>query len=176
MTGAKGFPYSRVMKTLHSRFIRPVLASAACVLLLAAGASVAALSQDSSLRAERVVSFTTGKAIPLTAKVGAVTVHSVEFSDRGRSGGGLSGLVRGGPSEMSTTLRAHFLAENATPDEWQVTFTLEFLDRDGKLIDRASKNSSWEGEARPTDLDHAILQYVVPAIAQVRIKMEAKLD
>ena len=81
-----------------------------------------------------------------------------------------------GVSELSTTLRAHFLAENATPDEWEVTFTLEFLDESGKLIDRATKKATWEGQAKPADLDHPILQYVVPLIARVRIKMEGRLD
>jgi hypothetical protein len=39
-----------------------------------------------------------------------------------------------------------------------------------------TKKSSWEGEAKPYDLDHEILEYVVPLIAQVRIKMEGRLD
>ena len=159
--------------------IRLTFAYTTALALLLTGGSVHALrAQSSTLSAERVVDWTTGRSIPLTAKVGAVSVQSVEFSDRGRSTpGGIGGLVRGGSvSDASTTLRAHFLAENATADEWQVTFTLEFLDRAGKLIDRATKKSSWEGQAKPTDLDHPILQYVVPSIAQVRIKMEAKLD
>ena len=134
-------------------------------------------AQDSDLRAERVVDYAAGKPIALGVKVGPVTVQSVEFSDRGRSGpSGFSSMMKPPVPENSTVLRAHFLAENATRDEWQVTFTLEFLDRTGKLIDRASKKSSWEGEAKPTDIDHAILQYAVDQIARVRIRMEARLD
>jgi len=141
----------------------------------AAGARAGA--QDSDLRAERVVDYAAGKPITLGVKVGPVTVHSVEFSDRGRSGSsGFSSMMKTPISETSTVLRAHFLAENATRDEWQVTFTLEFLDHAGKLIDRASKKSSWEGEAKPTDLDHPILHYAVDQIAKVRIRMEARLD
>jgi len=137
----------------------------------------AAGAQDSDLRAERVVDYAAGKPIALGVKVGPVTVQSVEFSDRGRFGpSGFSSMMKAPVGETSTVLRAHFLAENATRDEWQVTFTLEFLDRTGKFIDRASKKSSWEGEAKPTDLDHAILQYAVDQIAKVRIRMEARLD
>ena len=147
-------------------------------LLLAAAPTRGAGAQDSSLHAERVVDYEPGKAVPLDVKLGPVTVQSVEFSDRGRAGsGGLGSLVRGTTvSEMSTTIRARFLAENATADEWEVTFTLEFIDESGKLIDRATKKSTWEGQAKPTDLDHPILQYVVPSISRVRIKMEARLD
>ena len=146
---------------------------------LALGASLAALAQDSSLRAERVVVYVIGKAIPVSAKVGPVTIQSVEFFDRGRGStpGGLTSIVRGGGvSDTSTTIRGRFLVENPSADEWEVTFTIEFLDKSGKLIDKATKKSTWEGEAKPFDLDHAILQYVVPSIAQVRIRLEGRLD
>jgi hypothetical protein len=147
----------------------------ACV--VATGATLAAIPQDSALRAERVVAFTMGKATPLNAKVGPVSIQSVEFTDRGRgSGGSIPVITRPAPSETSTTLRAHFLAENPSADEWEVTFTVEFLDKSGKLIDRAVKKSKWEGRAKPFDFDHPILAYVVPAIAEVRITLEGRLD
>jgi hypothetical protein len=44
------------------------------------------------------------------------------------------------------------------------------------VIDRATKKQKWDGEAKPYDFDHQILEYVVPLIAQVRIKLEGKLD
>jgi hypothetical protein len=167
------------MAHLHPRTLSHALGITVSLgLLLAAAPSAGVEAQESGLRAERVVDYEPGKAIPLTVKVGPVSIESVEFSDRGRAGsGGLGSLVRGAaPSEMSTTIRAHFLAENATPEEWEVAFTLEFLDDAGKLIDRATKKSTWEGQAKATDLDHPILQYVVPFIEKVRIKMEARLD
>ena len=142
-------------------------------------ASLGVLAQDSSLRAERLVNYTTGKALPVSATVGPVNIQSVEFTDRGRgsSRGGLAGIVPGGSvSETSTMIRGHFLVENPSADEWEVTFTLEFLDKSGKLIDKAVKKSTWEGEAKPFDFDHPILQYVVPSIAQVRIRLEGRLD
>ena len=151
----------------------------ASVICLALVASLAALAPDSSLLAERVVTYTTGRTISLAAKVGPVSIQSVEFIDRGRgsSPGGIAGIVaRGSASETSTTIRSHFIVENPSTDEWEVTFTLDFLDKSGKLIDRATKKGKWEGQAKPLDFDHAILQYVVPAIAEVRIKMEGRLD
>jgi hypothetical protein len=141
-----------------------------------AGVAAASRSQDASLRAERVVSFVTGKSIALNAKVGPVSVQSVEFSDRGRiTSSGLPGL-RSTPPETSTVLRGHFMVENPSADEWEVAFTVELRDKDGKLIDRAVKKAKWEGQARPLDLDHPILAYVVPLIAEVRITLEARLD
>lgn len=139
-----------------------------------------AAAQDSSLRAERTLDYKTGKGAPLEAKVGPVKIDSVEFSNlgRGHARSGIAGKMRpgGSSSEVSTTIRAHFLAENPSTDEWEVTFTMEFLDKAGKVIERVTKKSSWEGEAKPFDFDHEILEYVVPMIAQIRVKMEGRLD
>lgn len=147
---------------------------------LLAGASLLARAQEPSLRAERTVAYRAGKAAELKARVGPVVIESVEFRDlgRGSGGGGLADRLRGGASgsEASTTIRSHFLAQSPSPDEWEVTFTLEFLDASGKLIDRVTRRSSWEGEAKPYDLDHPLLEYVVPLVAQVRIKLEGRLD
>ncbi len=149
--------------------------AAAMVLLSGLVTAAGHTSQETSLRAQRTVAYSLGKPLALDAKVGPVTVHSVEFSDRGRPASGLPGL-RSTPSEMSTTLRARFAVENPSADEWEVTFTVEFRDKDGKVIDRAVKKSTWEGEAKPYDFDHVILTYVLPQIADVRITLEARLD
>ncbi len=132
-----------------------------------------------TLHAERTVDFQTRKVNDLKAQVGQVKIASVELQDMGRGygQGGLAGRMRpGSDSEVSTTLRAHFLAENPTSEDWQVTFTIEFLDKNGKVIDRATKKQKWDGEAKPYDFDHQILEYVIPLIAQVKIKLEGKLD
>jgi hypothetical protein len=161
----------------HSR-LRVVLLLLVGVALAPAGPASAG-AQDTALRAERTITFSTRKAIPLAAKVGPVNVQSVEFQDRGRitGSGGLMGIMRSGiPSEVSTNLRVRFLAENPSADEWAVTFTVEFLDKEGKLIDRITRRSTWEGESKPYEFDHPLLEYVVAAIAQVRVKLDAKLD
>ncbi len=131
------------------------------------------------LHAERTVDFQTRKVFDLKAQVGPVRISSVEITDMGRGfgQGGIASRMRpGSDSEASTTIRAHFLAENPTSEDWQVSFIVEFLDKNGKVIDRATKKQKWDGEAKPYDFDHQILEYVVPLIAQVRIKLEGKLD
>jgi hypothetical protein len=169
----------RSFRSFTSRLRPPASAIASIGFLVLFTSLLPARSQDSSLRAERAVAYVTGKTLPLAAKVGPVSIQNVQFTDRGRasSSGGLTGMIRGGSaSDTSTTIRGHFAVENPSPDEWEVTFTLEFLDRSGKLIDKAIRKSTWEGEAKPYDFDHTILQYVVPSIAQVRITLEGRLD
>jgi hypothetical protein len=145
------------------------------VVLSAALAVPAMRAQDTSLRAERTAAFAVGKAIVLNAKVGPVSIQSVEFGDRGRAASGLPGL-RSTPSETSTVLRGRFIVENPSVDEWEVAFTIEFRDRNGKVIDRAVRKSTWEGEAKPYDFDHTMLSYVIPLISEVRITLEGRLD
>jgi hypothetical protein len=149
-------------------------------LCLAAAVS-AASAQEGSLRFEKTVPWTTGKLMDLNATVGPVRVGKVELSNQGKSGGGgASGIAArfrsGGNSGTETILRATFDTENPTEQEWEVTYTVEFLDGKGRLIDRAVGSEGFEGEADTYKLDHAILEYVVPMIDKVRIKLEAKLD
>ena len=136
----------------------------------------AAFAQEGSLRFEKTVDWQTGKLIKLDALVGPVRIGSVELSNEGKGGGGITSRIRGGGSDTQTTLRATFDGENPKEDEWVVTFTLEFLDSKGRLIDRAVGKEGFEGEAKTAKVDHPILEYVVPMIDQVRIKLEARYD
>ncbi len=141
------------------------------------GLAGAAAAQEGSLRFEKTVAWSTGKLIALDTTVGPVRIGKVEFSNQGKGGGSIAGRFRGGgASDTETTLVATFDGENPKEDEWVVTFTLEFLDSKGRLIDRATGKESWEGEAKTARVSHAILEYVVPMIDKVRIKLEARLD
>lgn len=140
-------------------------------------AGAAGAQQEGSLRFEKTVSWTTGKLLDVGATVGPVRIGKVEFSNEGKGGGSIASRFRGGgASGTQTTLRATFDGENPKEDEWVVTFTLELLDKNGKLIDRATGKEGFEGEAKTVRIDHPILEYVVPLIDKVRIKLEARFD
>lgn len=136
----------------------------------------AVFAQEGSLRFEKTVDWQTGKLLRLDTLVGPVRIGKVEFSNEGKGGGGIASRIRSGSSDTQTTLRASFDGENPKEDEWVVTFTLEFLDSKGRLIDRAVGKEGFEGEAKTAHVDHPILEYVVPMIDKVRIKLEARYD
>ncbi len=149
------------------------------IALLWLATTTPAPAQEHTLHVERTIDYRTGKTMDVKAEVGQVRIQSVELTDLGHNygQGGIAARMRGGSdSEASTTIRAHFLAENPTSDDWQITFTLEFLDKNGKVIDRATKRSKWDHEAKPFDFDHQLLEYVIPLISEVRIKLEGKQD
>ena len=160
---------------------RSFIAAFALALLAAGLAGVARAEEEGSLRFEKTVPFQTGRLINLGAKVGPVHVAQVQFQTGGSGGGGgigdtIRARVHGGDTDTLTTITASFDSENRTVEEWEVTYTLELLDANGKLIDRFSKKESFEGEADVVKAERSILTYVVPMIAKVRIKLEAALD
>jgi hypothetical protein len=145
--------------------------------LIGVALAAVASAQEGGLRFEKTVAWQTGRLIDLNALVGPVRIGKVEFSNEGKGGGSIATKIRGGGmSDTQTVLRATFDGENPKEDEWVVTFTLEFLDAKGQLIDRGTGKESFEGEAKNARVEHPILSYVVPMIAKVRIKLEARLD
>jgi hypothetical protein len=159
---------------MHKRMISGLFA----LLVLAATLAPAGAQEARSLRFEKTVKYQTGKLIDLNATVGPVRIAKVELSQPSGGSGSIMGRIRGGggSSETESTIRASFDAENPEEDEWVVTFTLDFLDSKGKLIDRAVGKESLEGEAKVVNVDHSILTYVVPMIDRVEVKLEARLD
>jgi len=143
-----------------------------------APATPVSAEEPRSLRFEKTISYRTGQLVDLGATVGPVRVAKVEFSQVSGSSSSIVDRIRsaGGPSETESILRAAFDAENPQEDEWVVTFTLDFLDSQGKLIDRAVGHEGLEGEAKVVKVDHAILTYVLPMIDKVVVRMEARLD
>jgi hypothetical protein len=159
---------------------RTPITAFALALLATAVLGGAARAQEGSLRFEKTVPFQRDHLVNLGAQVGPVRVSQVQFAIGGGGGGGIGDTIRarvhGGDSDTLTTITASFDSENPKDQEWVVTYTLELLDADGKLIDRFSRNESFEGEADVVKAERSILTYVVPMIAKVRIKLEAALD
>lgn len=143
---------------------------------LAVLGSLAAPSATQVNRSERTIPFHLDQAARLEAKVGPVAIDNVTITNLGR------GFGRGGfgpkgmqPSEGSTTLRLAFDVNNPGED-WEVTFTVEFLDKAGKVIDRLTRKHGWKEEAEIYKIDHPILEYVVPLISDVKISLSGRLD
>ena len=126
-------------------------------------------------RFETKVPFKLDQSLNLDAKVGPVRFSTVKITSLGRGYGRGSIGLKPQASELSTTLRLAFDVNNPGED-WVITYTVEFLDRNGKPIDRATKREGYEGETKITNLDHPILEYIVPLIADVRITLNGRLD
>jgi len=150
------------------------------VAVLAIATLAVASAQERSLRFEKTVDYQLGKLIPLNATVGPVRVAKVELSqpEGGSMKDSILGKVRGGggSAETHATVRAAFDSENPDEEEWVVTYTLDLLDRKGKLIDRIAGSEGLEGEAKVVNVDGSTLRYVLPFIDKVKIRLEARYD
>jgi hypothetical protein len=147
------------------------LGLAALVLLF-----VPALASAQTNRVEKTIPYRLDQSHKLDVKVGPVIVDGVKLTNMGR------GFGRGGfgpkgmqPSEGSTTLRLAFDVNNPGED-WELTFTVEFLDKAGKVIDRVTKKENWEEQAEFWNFDHPILEYVLPMVADVKLSISGRVD
>jgi hypothetical protein len=127
-------------------------------------------------RFEKNVGFQVDKTESLAAVVGPVKVASVKLTNMGRGygRGGFGLRTANPPSELSTTLRFAFEVDNPVDEDWDVTFTVELLDKAGKVIDRATKTENYEEEAKTLTLDHSIIEYVLPLVGDVRVTLQGR--
>jgi hypothetical protein len=128
-------------------------------------------------RFEGKLPFKMDDSQPVNGQVGPVKVTTVKMTNLGRGyGRGGFGPKMNTPSELSTVIRLAFDVNNPRDEDWQVTFTAEFLDRNGKIIDRAAKKEGLEGEAKIVNFDHPLLEYVLPMVSEVRITLQGRVD
>jgi hypothetical protein len=145
--------------------------------LVAAGliASVVMAQNVGRLRFNKTYSFVTDEPIEVNAQVGPVLISSFEFKEVGLST--KRKLFKKKQDEsIQTGILVAIQGENPTKDEWDVTFTIDLLDSNGKLIDRMRDSEEFEGEAKVHEFQHTTLAYVMPLIAKVEITLEAALD
>lgn len=139
---------------------------------LAVFASAAVAAEETrSLRFEKELSFKLDEATELKAQVGGVKVSKVAFTTTDKAS--IMDKLSKRDSELSTTLRASFDVENPGEDDWEITFSLEALDKKGKPIDRWSQKKSFGTEAKTFDVDHRIQKALLPLIDSVKIKLLA---
>jgi len=150
------------MNPFVSRFAFALLAAIALVVMPLA-------AQDS--KTDQSVPLEFGKPHTLTTVAGPVKVKTLTMTNLGK---GYARSVLGvrtalPPSELSTTVRLVFDVENATKEEWDVTFTVEFIDKAGKVVDRTSKKENYDNESTKLTMEHPLLEYVLPMISDVRV-------
>lgn len=152
-----------------SRGLPGMLVVLACVAL-----SSGVTAQNEPFR--KTFPYAIDKSETLDATVGPVKISSVSITNLGRGyGRGGFGLGREGrPSELSTTLRITFQVDNPIEEEWDVTFQVEFLDKAGTVIDRVTEDENYEDEQDELEIEHPLLEYVLPLITEVRVTLQGR--
>jgi hypothetical protein len=127
-------------------------------------------------RYEKQVPFQLDTGASLDGAVGPVKITTLKITNLGRGygRGGFSLRSASPPSELSTTLRFAFDVNNPEDEEWDVTFTVELLDKSGTVIDRTSKRENYEDEGDVLNIEHSIIEYVLPMISEVRVTLQGR--
>lgn len=152
------------------------------VSLLAAVLAVVVVTvsgQERTGRFTQTVPFTLPKTVSLNAVVGPVKITTLDLTDLGRgySAGNIAARMRGNSSasEVSTTVRSVLAVDNPTRDEWELTLTFEFLDKNGKVVDKLTKKNEYDDETAKWTIEHPLLEYVVPLITQIRVTIDGRI-
>lgn len=151
--------------------------SASVALLLLAFTAVAASGQP-SLRAEKTLKYQTDNPIALDVRVGPAKVASLRITLGAPSGFGAAMKAKMAKTdpETQTTFQFAFDTENPNAEQWEVTYTVEFLDTKGTVIDRFTSKAEYEGEAKTSTFEHSMLKAAVPLIDRIRVKFQAAKD
>ena len=127
-------------------------------------------------RSEQSVPLEFTKPHTLTTVAGPVKIKSLAMTNMGK---GYAKTVLGvrtanPPSDLTTTVRMVFDVENPAKEEWDVTFTVEFMDKAGKVVDRTEKKENYEDETAKLTIEHPLLEYVLPMISEVRVTVQGR--
>lgn len=142
--------------------------------ILAALALLASPVTAQGDRSDQSVPFEFTKAHALTTVAGPVKIKSLTMTNLGKGYARTVLGVRAAPpqaSELTTTVRLVFDVENPVEEDWDVTFTVEFMDKAGKVVDRTSKKENYEEETAKMTIEQPLLEYVIPLISDVRVSV-----
>jgi len=123
-------------------------------------------------KSDQTVPFAFDKPNALATVAGPVKIKSVTMTNLGK---GYAKTVLGvrasvpSPSELTTTVRLVFDVDNPVKEDWDVTFTVEFMDKAGKVVDRTTKKENYENETAKMTVEQPLLEYVLPLISDVRV-------
>ena len=123
-------------------------------------------------KSDQSLPFVFDKPHALTTVAGPVKIKSVTMTNLGK---GYAKTVLGvrtttsPSSELTTTVRLVFDVDNPVREDWDVTFTVEFMDKAGKVVDRTSKKENYENETAKMTIEQPLLEYVLPMISDVRV-------
>jgi hypothetical protein len=120
------------------------------------------------------IGFSLLNAMALDGKTGEVDVKNVEFEVAGAKGGGIKGALSSADADMNAIITTRLTCATKASTKIKIDMLVEFLDADGKVIDRAVNSESFKNNEKKFDFKHTTLRWAVDHIAKVRITVQAK--
>ena len=141
-----------------------------------AAESEAAPEAESSAGTDFVttIDFSPLNGVDLDGSAGDIDVEKVEFEVAGAKGGGIKGAFSSGDADMNAIITTRLRCATKSATKWKIDILVEFLDSDGKVIDRVGNSVSLKNNEKTFDFKHTTLRWAVDHIAKARITVQAK--
>ncbi len=123
---------------------------------------------------ETTVDFSPLNGVSLDGSAGEIDVKRVEFEVAGAKGGGIKGAFSSGDADMNAIITTRLGCATKATTKWKIDILVEFLDADGKVIDRVGNSVSLKNNEKTFDFKHTTLRWAVDHIAKARITVQAK--
>jgi hypothetical protein len=123
---------------------------------------------------ETTVEFKLDGPVSLEGRVGDVEVRSIEFVRAPVKSNVIKGAFSSGNEDLKSEITVRLSSATSAATKWKLDMTVEFMDGEGKVIDRASNSGSLKNEAKIFDFKLTTLAWVVPHIARVKLSVNAK--
>jgi len=141
-----------------------------------AAESEAAPEAESSAKTDFVttIDFSPLNGVDLDGSAGDIDVEKVEFEVAGAKGGGIKGAFSSADADMNAIITTRLSCATKSATKWKISILVEFLDADGKVIDRVGNSVSLKNNEKTFDFKHTTLRWAVDHIAKARITVQAK--
>jgi len=123
---------------------------------------------------ETTVDFSPLNGVSLDGSAGEIDVRRIEFEVAGAKGGGIKGAFSSGDADMNAIITTRLGCATKATTKWKIDILVEFLDADGKVIDRVGNSVSLKNNEKTFDFKHTTLRWAVDHIDKVRITVQAK--
>jgi hypothetical protein len=123
---------------------------------------------------QTIVDFGPLKSTDLDGKAGEIEVNGVDFAVANAKGGGIKGTFSSDDAEMLVVITTTFSCATSADTKQKFDMRVEFLDKDGQVIDRAMNSDSLKNNDKKFGIKHSTLKWALDHIVTARITVNAK--
>jgi hypothetical protein len=120
------------------------------------------------------VKFSQLQKATLDGSAGGIGVQSVEFEVAGAKGGGITSAFSSSDTEMQAVITTRLTLKNPSDTKVKFDMMVEFLDKDGQVVDRTISSDNFKKSERTFDHKHTTLRWAVDYIDSARITVKQK--
>lgn len=140
----------------------------------AAAVEAEAAPEETGPEFKTTIKFSLLSQLDLDGAAGQISVRSVEFEVAGAKGGGITGAFSSDDTDMQAIITTRLGCATKADTKVKFDMLIEFLDKDGQVIDRVASSNSLKNKDKVFNIKHTTLRWAVDHIDQARITVSEK--